>query len=137
RSVKKGRHVIGKQTLAEGERQAIRAASESGVNEPLQTREETKAIVHAMYGYASIDCSCGAKLRVPSTYNEPELRCIRCGRIHTTPEFVDNKKLAEQEKERQAQAAAAPPPAIMDYTRKSPGVWEGFPCHCGNTIQLS
>lgn len=141
-SVKKKRaHIIGKHTLGETTAQSIRAASDEGPADagPLQTREESKAVVHAMYGYASIECQCGARLKVPSTYTEPTVRCIRCGAIHPAPEFPPPMpKLSEAERRRQAsRAAAAGPLPVLDYTRKSHGVWEGFPCQCGTMIQLS
>lgn len=138
RSVKRGSHVIGKHTLAESDRQAIRPAFAD--DEPLNTRDETKAIVHAMYGYATIDCECGARLKIPSTYNEPEVRCIRCGRVHAAPDFPSGEELSRTSDAQRRQNILQTrnnPPAILDYTRKAKGVWEGFPCQCGATIQLS
>src|SRR5690606_13806760 len=79
----KGKTVIGKHTLAESKGQAIRGASSEG---PIETREESKAIIHRLYGYATVKCQCGANLNVPATYNEETVRCIRCGTPNAVPD---------------------------------------------------
>ncbi len=128
----KGKTVIGKHTLAESQTQPIRGASSEG---PIESRAETKAVVHRLYGYATVNCQCGANLNVPSTYNEETVRCIRCGTANPVPERSSAwAPLGEAEI---APTPAQPVPAFMDYTRKSPGSWESFPCQCGNTVQLS
>ncbi len=142
RSVRNTRKpVIGERTLAAGSAAVpVRAPSgEGSIMQPIQTRDETKAIVHAMYGYADLPCSCGARLKVPSTYREPTLRCIRCGQVHETPALtVHEDTMTPAEKRRKAkQEARNKRPAVLEYTRKSPGAWEGFPCECGKNVQLS
>lgn len=138
--IKNGKHIIGQQTLSASAAVAKRPPSlETALgNEPIQTRDETKAIVHAMYGYADVLCQCGATLRVPSSYNESTLRCIRCGAVNATPAFPPPEvKLSHAERRRQAEMQQRQTQGPLEYTRKSPGVWEGFPCVCGTSIQLS
>jgi heat shock protein HtpX len=126
----KGKSVIGQHTLHEAKAAPIREAS----NEPpLETREETKAIVHRMYGYADVKCQCGAMLRVPSTYREPTVRCIRCGVANAVPTNQDAWATTQP----QVKKEKPPEPEFFDYTRKSPGAWESFPCKCGNIVQVS
>jgi len=121
----RGNTIIGKQTLAANKQQAIRGASTEG---PLESRAETKVIVHQLYGYTAISCQCGARLSVPRSYMEPTIRCIRCGVANPVPDpepYIPRPGEPE------------PEPSFMDYTRKSTSGWESFPCECGNTIQLS
>lgn len=125
--------VIGPQTLQQSVPLAIRAASPLEADDPVSSRSETKAMVHAMAGYATIECTCGATLKVPPTYSEPDVRCIRCGAAYPVPEFSATKPQAKPV----ASTAPAGPPPLLRYTRKTPGIWEGFPCQCGASIQLS
>lgn len=131
-AVKKGKAVIGTHTLRESRAQAIRGAS----NEPpLETRGESKAVVHRLYGYTDIHCQCGATLKVPSTYNDPTVRCIRCGVANEVPAAGLTVEPAGMNSDTELELEQEP--IFMDYTRKSAGAWEEFACQCGNTIQLS
>lgn len=124
-----GKSVIGAHTLAESKPQAIREASHT---QPMVTRDEANAEVHALYGYTAIACQCGARLSVPSTYMEPHVRCIRCGAVHMVPARKPSDAREEVQQNTPPREAR-----FMDYTRTAPGTWEKFPCQCGAAVQLS
>jgi len=54
------------------------------IEEPgeVQRARETSDVMWRLNKYKTIDCDCGAKLRVPPNFKEPEIRCPHCGRIH-------------------------------------------------------
>ncbi len=61
---------------------ALRAASEQpGTLDNIErTRDTTDALLR-MGNYRTIDCNCGARLKVPPSFKEPAVKCPRCGRL--------------------------------------------------------
>lgn len=129
RNAKGGRGLIGQASLEAAQRQAKRAASQEG---PVEQRQETRSTVQRLYGYVEVECGCGMKMRVPQSYEAPQVHCIRCGQ---TLELPAARELAEQVQEKLA-PKPQPEDKPLSYTRKSLG-WETFRCACGGSIQLS
>ncbi len=48
----------------------------------IQRARETSDVMWRLSNYKTIPCDCGAKLRVPSTFRQPQIRCPHCGRTH-------------------------------------------------------
>lgn len=128
----KGKSIIGERTLRESSGQDIRSASAEG---PLETRSETKTTVHRLYGYTTIDCTCGAKLNVPGTFMENNVRCIRCGQQNELPPLAERAMIQPIVPTVAPDKSAKLP--VREYTRQEPGQWETIPCECGNQIELS
>lgn len=61
----------------------LRAASAETQTEPddIGRARETSNILWRMGNYRTVDCDCGARLKVPPSINEPSIRCPRCGRM--------------------------------------------------------
>jgi heat shock protein HtpX len=53
----------------------------SELNE-IQRVRETSDVMWRLSDYNTITCDCGAKLRVPPNFKEPQIKCPRCGRTH-------------------------------------------------------
>ena len=53
-------------------------------NEPdmLERTRETQDLMWRMSNYKMIDCECGARIRVPPSYPDSEVKCPHCGRMH-------------------------------------------------------
>jgi heat shock protein HtpX len=49
----------------------------------LDRARQTSQVLWAQSGYLTVNCPCGTKLRVPPEYNEDEVKCPHCGRIHS------------------------------------------------------
>jgi len=135
-----GKGVMGKETLAEAGHIDSRSGSGEG---PIMSRPGAQKVSQVLNGYVETTCQCGAKLRVPATYELPTIRCIRCGAINPVPRAtvpIAGGSLAagispdEDFSEDDEGARAALPP--IEYTRTSSG-WESFRCDCGGTVQLS
>lgn len=47
-------------------------------------RETTNALWKAQ-NYTFVNCECGAKLKVPPSFQRPEVKCLRCRRAHQIP----------------------------------------------------
>lgn len=128
-----GKSVIGWHSLSTAAPASIRAASEEGDgNAPVESRQAAKSTIHRLYGYMEITCDCGMIMRVPETFEEDDINCMRC----------NNRMALPCVKERYARylEKSAPPPKPpaepMEYERKGTG-WESFRCGCGATVQLS
>lgn len=72
---------------------AIRAtiAEKEPVAESTQKTRRTRDTSELMWrlaNYKSIVCDCGTKLRVPPTFDDPNVKCPHCGRIHRLKSFV-------------------------------------------------
>ena len=84
REIHRGKGVIPAAGLAAGSvtitEKALQAKSEEP--EEIQRTRETSEIMWRLNSYKSINCECGAKLRVPPGFREPEIKCPHCGRIH-------------------------------------------------------
>jgi heat shock protein HtpX len=64
----------------------LRAAEPEAAREPEPSKlERTREVSDLMWrksNYKTIDCDCGAKLRVPPNLKKASVRCPRCGRIN-------------------------------------------------------
>jgi len=47
-----------------------------------QRIRETSAVLQKLGGYSTLDCDCGAKLKLPPGFNKGTITCPRCGRGH-------------------------------------------------------
>ncbi len=48
----------------------------------IQRARETSDVMWRLSNYKAIACDCGAKLRVPPNFKEPQIKCPHCGRTH-------------------------------------------------------
>ena len=48
----------------------------------VQRARETSDAMWKMSNYRTISCDCGAKVRVPPNFREPQIQCPHCGRSH-------------------------------------------------------
>jgi heat shock protein HtpX len=55
---------------------------EAGELNEVQRARETSDVMWRLSNYNTITCDCGAKLRVPPNFREPQIKCPRCGRTH-------------------------------------------------------
>lgn len=57
----------------------------SKVNDPdeKQRIRETSAVLQRLGGYKTLDCDCGARLKLPPGFTQGTLTCPRCGRRHS------------------------------------------------------
>jgi heat shock protein HtpX len=55
---------------------------EAGELNEIQRARETSDVMWRLSNYNTITCDCGAKLRVPSNFKEPQIKCPHCGRTH-------------------------------------------------------
>jgi heat shock protein HtpX len=55
---------------------------EAGELNEIQRARETSDVMWGLSNYNTITCDCGAKLRVPPDFKEPQIRCPHCGRTH-------------------------------------------------------
>jgi heat shock protein HtpX len=60
----------------------IRLEGEAGEPSEVQRARETSDVMWRLSNYNTITCDCGAKLRVPPKFREPEIKCPHCGRTH-------------------------------------------------------
>lgn len=123
-----GGALIGARTLAADQPAPVRAPSGEG---PIETRRETRNLMHQLHGYIPVPCTCGMTTRLPQSYSGSQVNCMRCGTLLNLP------TPAERAKGRTGEPAPAPAERQMTYRRKSPGTWETFRCVCGHSIQLS
>ena len=69
---------------------ALAGASYKAVTPEAKTKEpdkitrtrETSDLMWKLGNYREIDCECGAKLRIPPKFKEPQIKCPHCGRVH-------------------------------------------------------
>jgi heat shock protein HtpX len=60
----------------------IKLEGEAGELNEIQRARETSDVMWRLSNYNTITCDCGAKLRVPPQFKEPQIKCPRCGRTH-------------------------------------------------------
>jgi heat shock protein HtpX len=83
----RGKSIIPAATAASVGAVGLRAPSEAGpvVDEAAEkvarTREVT-GVMEKLSNYRTIDCQCGARLKVPPDYKSSSVQCPRCGRVH-------------------------------------------------------
>jgi len=110
--------LIGAESLRADSPLGIRAASNQG---PVASQRAASNISRRASGYVRIPCSCGLETSVPEGYEQPSIRCVRCGNILPVP----------------GAAPAAPNNQVALEYRRSTNDWESFRCTCGRTVQLS
>jgi heat shock protein HtpX len=59
-----------------------RLEGEAGELNEIQRARETSDVMWRLSDYNTIRCDCGAKLRVPPNFKEPQIKCPHCGRTH-------------------------------------------------------
>jgi heat shock protein HtpX len=79
--------VISSQTAAAIGAVGLRAATAEGPVEPvaddkMSRTREVNDMMYRMNDYKTIDCECGAKLKVPPSMQGSMIKCPRCGRPH-------------------------------------------------------
>lgn len=123
----RGGRVIGSGSLA-GSTPLERRPS-SGEGPVLGSRGGARDAAAFVGGYVPVVCGCGLETRVPSSYAQPTLRCIRCGALLSVP-------AATPPAQAPVEGIAAPPePAPLQFQRQAAG-WESFRCTCGRVMQL-
>jgi heat shock protein HtpX len=60
----------------------IKLEGEAGQLNETQRARETSDVMWRLGDYKTIACDCGAKLRVPPNFKEPQIKCPHCGRTH-------------------------------------------------------
>jgi heat shock protein HtpX len=84
REVKGGRGgIVPVSALAGAGAVALRAASAGKQVEPdnVARTRETSDMLWRMGNYRTIDCNCGARIKVPPSVRQPHIQCPRCGRL--------------------------------------------------------
>jgi heat shock protein HtpX len=83
RQVRGGGSVVPATALAGAGTVALRAASEEKQAEPdnVERARETSDTLWRMGNYRTIDCNCGARIKVPPSIKQPAIKCPRCGRL--------------------------------------------------------
>jgi heat shock protein HtpX len=60
----------------------VKLEGEAGELNEVQRARETSDVMWRLSSYKTIACDCGARLRVPPNFKEPQIKCPRCGRTH-------------------------------------------------------
>jgi len=60
----------------------IKLEGEAGELNEIQRARETSDVMWRLSNYKTITCDCGARLRVPPNFKEPQIKCPHCGRTH-------------------------------------------------------
>jgi heat shock protein HtpX len=60
----------------------IKLEGEAGELNEVQRARETSDVMWRLSNYKTIACDCGARLRVPPNFKEPQITCPHCGRTH-------------------------------------------------------
>jgi heat shock protein HtpX len=60
----------------------VKLEGEAGELDEVQRARETSDVMWRLSNYKTIACDCGAKLRVPPNFRQPQIQCPRCGRTH-------------------------------------------------------
>ena len=60
----------------------LKLEGEAGQPNEIQRARETSDLMWRRSNYKAITCDCGAKLRVPPNFKEPQIKCPHCGRTH-------------------------------------------------------
>lgn len=60
----------------------MKLEGEAGEPNEIQRARETSDAMWRLSNYNTITCDCGAKLRVPPNFKEPQIKCPHCGRTH-------------------------------------------------------
>jgi heat shock protein HtpX len=84
REVRRGKGVIPAASLtAEAVPvKTVKLEGEAGELNEVERARETSDVMWRLSSYKTIACDCGAKLRVPPNFKQPQIQCPRCGRTH-------------------------------------------------------
>jgi heat shock protein HtpX len=84
REVHRGRGVIPAASLTAETvpTKTVKLEGEAGELDEVQRARETSDAMWRLNSYKTIACDCGAKLRVPPNFKQPQIQCPRCGRTH-------------------------------------------------------
>ena len=84
RQIRGGKGVIPAASLAAATAPiaTIKLEGEAGELNEIQRARETSDVMWRLSNYHTITCDCGAKLRVPPQFKEPQIKCPHCGRVH-------------------------------------------------------
>ncbi len=83
RNVRGGKGVVPSSAIAAGV--APLAAAPRAPSEDLSEigrARETSDVMWRLAKYKTVDCDCGARLRVPPGFREPSITCPHCGKVH-------------------------------------------------------
>jgi heat shock protein HtpX len=83
--IKGGGGIIPASALAGAGSLALRppsTAEAEPVTERIERTRETSDLMWRLGNYRTVDCQCGTRLRVPSTYKGSTVKCPHCGRIN-------------------------------------------------------
>jgi heat shock protein HtpX len=143
--------------IKKDEHVAVRAADPDVVKEQSE-KDKTRDVMdlmRAVNGYAFLMCACGLKIKVPPDFDEPQIKCPRCGRTNEIPkaqvtEFAQvaaavGAIVGTQTKPSSGGVPFATPAsggssgadAPLEYHRRTNQEWESFSCSCGHLLQLS
>ncbi len=85
----KGKHVVAHSVLAAAGAGSVSLRQASADTKPvgeataeLERARETSDVLWRKSDYQTIDCDCGTRLRVPSSFRGQSVQCPHCGRIH-------------------------------------------------------
>ena len=112
----------------------VRAAS-TEADEPVEKKQETRAVLNRLSGFIAVQCACGMKMNVPPNFEGESVACIRCGAQIALPAVKERYPtyLDKANQPKPGSMADAPP---LHYKRQNSG-WDSFRCECGTTVQLS
>jgi len=65
--------------------ESAREPSAQGKTDPAQQLREAKDILNQAARFATIACACGLRIKLPPDFNQKEITCPRCGRVHEVP----------------------------------------------------
>jgi heat shock protein HtpX len=60
----------------------IKLEGEAGEANDIERTRDTSDVMWRLSNYKTITCDCGARLRVPPNFKEPQIKCPHCGRTH-------------------------------------------------------
>ena len=60
----------------------IKLEGEAGEANDIERARDTSDVMWRLSNYKTITCDCGARLRVPPNFKEPQIKCPHCGRTH-------------------------------------------------------
>ncbi len=60
-----------------------------------QRQRDTGDMLRRMHHYRFINCDCGIRIKLPPEYAKPQVKCVRCGKVHNVPPQTDAPKRAK------------------------------------------
>ncbi|NQU45408.1 M48 family metallopeptidase [bacterium] len=127
---------IGSRTLSADEPVLQREATseEEDQTEKLDRSRKTLDFLDGLAGFHLIPCACGMRIKIPPTYDKPEILCPRCGRNHDISGESPGKP--GQAPTAVADALAEQSRAPIQHLRRGQG-WKSLKCPCGHHFQIS